>query len=134
MTKFFGIQELTVNSGVSMHDFTINLMGSQFISTIFFSCFLLKLPITFNITGLNKKSLNCFCEWAGLNFSVFYMREPMGKKNNPYKTKNMRLSGRYVGEIFVEISREIRLKMADWVFRPPFKTDCVYYPFKRQIV
>ena len=37
----------------------------------------------------------------------------------------------YVGGIFVEISREIRLKIADLVFRAPFKFDCVYHSLKR---
>ena len=43
----------------------------------------------------------------------------------------MRLSVRCVGEIFVEIYREIRIKIADCVLRAPFEFDCFYYSFKR---
>ena len=87
MTKFFGISELTVNSGIRMHGFTINLMHILICIDHFFSCFLLKLKITSHITDLIRNFLNYLCEWVGLSFSVFYMVEHMGKKNSVYKTK-----------------------------------------------
>ena len=87
MTKFFGLSEMTVNSGIRTDVFTINLMRVLVYIDPFFSCFLLKLRITFHISDLSKTFLNCFCEWVGLDFSVFYMVEPIGKKNSAYKTK-----------------------------------------------
>ena len=69
--------------------FTINLMRVL----VYIDSFFLLYPsetsnhIQYTVTDLNKKCLNYFSERVRLNFSVFYVVEPMGKTNSAYKAK-----------------------------------------------